>query len=159
MAAALLFGHSNSPIQRHVFIMFSLHSTLAKDCFVLGDFSLCQLLMINDNQYPWFILVPRRENMEEIYQLNDDDQHQLNTESSFLAKLLAEEFSADKMNIAALGNVVPQLHIHHIVRYKTDPAWPSPVWGHLPPTPYKEPVTNQQRVINAISSRKGFTPS
>jgi diadenosine tetraphosphate (Ap4A) HIT family hydrolase len=118
--------------------MFTLHPQLAKDCFVIGQFSLCQLLLMNDRKYPWFILVPQRENISEIYQLGTADQTQLWRESAELSEILARQFAADKMNIAALGNVVPQLHIHHIVRYQNDPAWPAPIWGKLPAEPYSE---------------------
>ncbi len=116
--------------------MFTLHPQLQADCIPLGHFPLCQLLLLNDANYPWFILVPEREDIREIYQLSADDQLQLLRESSQLAQQLADRFKADKMNIAALGNVVPQLHLHHIVRYRHDPAWPAPVWGKVPPQPY-----------------------
>ncbi len=84
---------------------------------------------MNDSRYPWCILVPQRSDMTEIFQLSEADQNQLNKESIYLSQKLAETFSADKMNIAALGNVVPQLHIHHVVRYKNDHTWPAPIWG------------------------------
>ena len=117
--------------------MFEVHPTLAHDCITLGGFSLCRLLLMNDATYPWFILVPEREGVTEIYQLSQEHQQQLLRESSRLARGLAEDFGADKMNIAALGNVVPQLHIHHIVRYRNDPAWPAPVWGKMEARPYQ----------------------
>lgn len=116
--------------------MFSLHPQLAKDCFFIGEFSLCHLLLMDDCQYPWFILVPAREGISEIYQLSDEDQAQLWHESALLSHTLANHFSADKMNIASLGNVVPQLHLHHIVRFQHDPAWPAPVWGRCPALRY-----------------------
>ncbi|MDH5648543.1 MAG: HIT family protein [Gammaproteobacteria bacterium] len=116
--------------------MFQIHPQLLKDCVVVGRFKLCHLLMMNDRNFPWFILVPDRENISEIYQLNKTDQVQLTRESCYLSEKLAQRFKADKMNVAALGNVVPQLHIHHIVRYTSDPAWPGPVWGKLPARPY-----------------------
>ena len=115
---------------------FELHPQLAKDCLAAGDFPLCRLLLMNDAQYPWFILVPRRADVREIHELNDADRHQLWEESAALSRLLMSEFSGDKLNVAALGNVVPQLHVHHIVRFKTDPAWPAPVWGKFLPRPY-----------------------
>ena len=102
----------------------------------LGDLALTRVLLANDANYPWLILVPDREAVTEIYQLAAEDQAQLGKESVLLAKTLAEGFQADKMNVAALGNVVPQLHLHHIVRYKNDPAWPAPVWGKHPAKPY-----------------------
>lgn len=118
--------------------MFTLHPQLAQDCFVIGRFSLSQLLLMNDSNYPWFLLVPQRENISEIYELATADQAQLWRESVELTQALASHFSADKMNVAALGNVVSQLHVHHIVRYQNDPAWPAPVWGKLAPKAYSE---------------------
>ena len=96
-----------------------------------------------DSNYPWFILVPDRENITEIHQLAEIDQIQLITESSQLSSVISSQFNADKLNIAALGNVVPQLHIHHIVRYKNDAVWPAPVWGKLPAKPYSDADKNQ----------------
>ena len=118
--------------------MFELHPQLKKDCQVLGQFTLCQLLLINDANYPWFILVPAREGISEIYQLSAEDQEQLWSESAQLSAGLMEVFQGDKMNIAALGNVVPQLHVHHVVRYTTDVAWPAPVWGKVAAKPYSD---------------------
>ena len=118
--------------------MFEVHPKLAHDCITIGSFGLCRLLLMNDANYPWFILVPEREGVTEIYQLSQADQGQLLRESSLLAERLSRDFRADKMNIAALGNVVSQLHIHHIVRYRSDPAWPAPVWGKTVAKPYKE---------------------
>ena len=116
--------------------MFELHADLRRDCFVVGSFPLCCMLAMNDANFPWFILVPERVAMREIYQLSIADQQQLLCESSYLAQQLAQEFNADKINIAALGNITPQLHVHHIVRYRSDVAWPKPVWGQRPATPY-----------------------
>jgi len=113
-----------------------LHPQLAQDCFIVGQFPLSALLLLNDSQYPWFILVPQRQDVNEIHQLSASDQQQLIRESSLLAACIEKEFKADKINIAALGNMVPQLHIHHIVRYKNDPAWPAPVWGYATAVPY-----------------------
>ncbi|MDD5214719.1 MAG: HIT domain-containing protein [Methylococcales bacterium] len=115
---------------------FSLHPQLEKDCFVLGKFELCQVLLMNDSQFPWFILVPQRAGIREIYELSHEDQIMLISESSYLAQKLATIFAADKLNIAAIGNIVEQLHIHHVVRYKTDKAWAAPVWGKFAAVPY-----------------------
>jgi diadenosine tetraphosphate (Ap4A) HIT family hydrolase len=116
--------------------MTELHPRLRQDCRLLGHFALCRLLLMDDANYPWFILVPDREGVTEIFHLSEADQRQLLRESSSLAAWLVETFQADKLNIAALGNLVPQLHIHHVVRYRDDPAWPAPVWGRVPPRPY-----------------------
>jgi len=121
---------------------FQLHERLQQDCIFVGRFNLCQLLMMNDSQFPWFILVPERFDIKEIYQLNSVDRQLLSEESCFLAENIADLFNADKMNMAAIGNMVPQLHLHHIVRYQTDKAWPAPVWGKFVAQPY----TEQQRV-------------
>ena len=129
--------------------MFTLHPQLAKDCFVIGQFPLCQLLLMNDRNYPWFILVPQRENISEIYQLTEADQKLLWRESTDLSARLARHFAADKMNIAALGNVVPQLHMHHIVRYRHDPAWPAPVWGKLPAAAYTD--SDMQQLLTNLT--------
>ncbi len=117
--------------------MAELHPQLAQDCLELGRFPLSRLLLMQDANYPWFILVPDRDAITEIYQLEEADRLQLMRESSCLAEALARGFHADKINIAALGNVVPQLHVHHIVRYRDDPAWPAPVWGRVPARAYE----------------------
>lgn len=117
---------------------FQLDPRLKGDCFHLGKLQLCDLLLMNDANYPWFILVPRRSGVSEIYHLSEADQYQLTRESSFLAQNLSDIFAADKMNVAALGNVVSQLHVHHVVRFQTDSAWPKPVWGVHPAMPYSD---------------------
>lgn len=109
--------------------MFSLHPTLAKDTFLVGDFPLSTCRLMNDCRFPWLILVPRVPKVSEVFELSSADQAQFLRESSWLSSQLTKSFLADKMNIAALGNQVPQLHFHHIVRYKNDPLWPNPVWG------------------------------
>lgn len=117
---------------------FTLHPRLAADCFIVGRLPLSLLLMLNDQRYPWFILVPRRSDTGEVFQLEETDQQQLWRESSQLARGLMTTFHADKINIGALGNLVPQLHVHHVARFRTDPAWPAPVWGHSDPLPYDD---------------------
>jgi diadenosine tetraphosphate (Ap4A) HIT family hydrolase len=124
---------------------FQLHNRLQQDCIVVGRFELCRLLMMNDSQYPWFILVPQKAGITELYQLTLSERLLLIEESSFLAENLAELYKADKMNIAAIGNLVPQLHIHHVVRYQADKAWPAPVWGKFDAIPYTE-----QQIIENI---------
>ncbi|MGP9825337.1 HIT family protein [Ectopseudomonas khazarica] len=118
--------------------MFTLDSRLQQDCLLVGDFPLCRLLLMNDASYPWFILVPRREEVSEIFQLDGADQRQLWQETSLLAETLKDTFAADKMNVATLGNVVSQLHMHVIVRRCDDAAWPAPVWGRQPARPYED---------------------
>lgn len=137
--------------------MFKLHPRLEEDTFVVGDFPLCQLLLLNDASYPWFILVPRRAGVREIFELAYHDQQQLLIESSRLSQVLNTIFQADKLNVAALGNMVPQLHIHHIVRYQTDQAWPNPVWGMFPAQPYTE-RSRQECCAGVIDHLVDFTP-
>ncbi|MFB4368734.1 MULTISPECIES: HIT family protein [unclassified Pseudomonas] len=118
--------------------MFVLDSRLQQDTFVLGDLPLSRVLLSNDARYPWFILVPRREDVSEVFQLSAEDQQALWAEAALLGEVLKDAFKADKINIATLGNVVSQLHMHVIVRYRTDDAWPAPVWGRHPAKPYDE---------------------
>ena len=117
---------------------FVLDERLARDCHRLGSFELSLLLLMNDCRYPWFILVPQRPDLREIYELYDDDRRQLLHESCALGQALMTVFGGDKLNVAALGNVVPQLHVHHVVRHRGDAAWPAPVWGKGAPQAYSD---------------------
>lgn len=136
-------------------MIFQLNPRLQQDCIAIGRFDLCRLLMMNDSQYPWFILVPERANVQEIYQLSKEERGLLTEESSYLAENLAALYKADKMNIAAIGNLVPQLHIHHVVRYQGDKAWPAPVWGKFTAEPYTDPQIAEHiaRVTDRLSKR------
>ena len=118
--------------------MFILDTRLQEDTWLIGDFPLCRLLLSNDSNYPWFILVPRREGISELFQMDDVDQQLMWAETTALAGVLKELFTADKMNVATLGNVVSQLHMHVIARYASDAAWPGTVWGKHPAKPYSE---------------------
>ncbi len=140
---------------------FTLHPQLAADCHRLGDAPLCRLLLMNDAQYPWCILVPRRAEAREIYQLDLADQRQLLDESTTLGETLMRTFGGDKLNVAALGNVVPQLHLHHIVRRHGDPAWPAPVWGRHPAQPYaaEELADFCARLSTALPTWFGANPA
>ncbi len=139
--------------------MFNLHAQLAKDCETIGDYPLCRLLLMNDRQFPWLILVPRKAQISEVYQLSVEDQQQLQRESCKVSAAIAEHFNADKINVAALGNVVPQLHIHHIVRYKHDPVWPKPVWGMLPSVAYEEDERKKCLAeLRLLFSAEDFSP-
>lgn len=117
---------------------FKLAAEFERDSLWLADWPLCQLRVQNDANYPWFILIPRRAAMVEIIDLNEQDRDQLWRESAHLSVFLKAEFQAKKLNVAALGNMVPQLHLHHIARYEHDMAWPAPVWGKAPAQPYTE---------------------
>lgn len=109
--------------------MYSLHPVLARETFLVGDFPLSTCRLRNDMQFPWLILIPRMSGVTEMYELPEADQQQFLRESSFVARQMARIFQADKMNVAALGNQVPQLHFHVIARYQNDMAWPNSAFG------------------------------
>ncbi len=109
--------------------MFELNSILARDSVLVGSFALSQLRLINDSQFPWLILVPQRNGVSEMYQLVESDRQLLMSESCLLSEVMHDAFSADKLNVAAIGNKVSQLHLHHVARFEEDCCWPEPVWG------------------------------
>lgn len=132
--------------------MFELHPRLAQDSIIIGRFSLSLLLLSKDANYPWCILVPEREDVFEIHHLSEEEQIQLIRESCQLAEVMTSLFDAHKMNVAALGNVVRQLHVHHIARFPEDPAWPQPIWGKVPGVDYspeqlKERIKSLQNAL------------
>lgn len=120
--------------------MFEMDKRLSSDTVTLGDFSLCRVLLMNDSRYPWLILVPRIAGASEVFELTDEQQQQLWQETNTVGQVLNHEFNADKINIATLGNVVKQLHMHIVVRMHTDEQWPAPVWGQGTAKPYTEGV-------------------
>ena len=124
---------------------FELDTRLAADCIRVGRLPLSMLLLLNDARYPWFVLVPQRGGVKEVFQLPEPDQQQLWRESALLAEHLMQSFHADKINIGALGNLVNQLHVHHIARFRSDPAWPGPIWGKQAPVPYTDEELEQVR--------------
>ena len=115
---------------------FELDPRLAADTVLVGETPLNQVLLMRDARYPWLILVPRRSDVTEPFELSEADQAQLWQESMRLGEAMKAHFAADKLNIAALGNQVAQLHVHHIARFHTDDAWPGPVWGVGSAVPY-----------------------
>jgi diadenosine tetraphosphate (Ap4A) HIT family hydrolase len=117
--------------------MFELHHRLAADSEEVARLPLCRLLLMNDCRWPWLILVPERRDVTELHQLNDDDRRALIEEIAIVSGLLEVQQRPDKINVGALGNLVPQLHFHVIARRTSDPAWPGPVWGHGTPEPYE----------------------
>ncbi len=140
--------------------MFALHTQLAKDCVSIGDLPLSRVLLMNDVNYPWLVLVPRREEIIELFELPRIDQQQLLDEITQVSAALAGHFRADKMNIATLGNVVPQLHVHIVVRYSDDIAWPRPVWGVNPAQPYGDDALRDRRAeIEELLSPVGLQPA
>ena len=112
---------------------FALHPQLAADGLFLADWPLCQVLRMNDAVYPWLILVPRLNDAREILDLSAADRVRLMDEIAWASQALKDLRKPDKINVGALGNVVPQLHVHVLGRFKDDPAWPRPVWGHAAP--------------------------
>lgn len=125
--------------------MFELHPKLKKDTFPVLDLSVSTLLLMNDARFPWVILVPARPAIVEITDLSDADYTALADDVRRTSRAMQQLFNADKMNIAALGNMVPQLHVHVIARFRTDEAWPRPVWGVGTERPYT-PETAGARV-------------
>lgn len=109
--------------------VFKLHHRLAADTTVVHETQSLLLLLANDARYPWLILVPKINDVRELYELKGDDWQEFHRVSSILGAELMTLFQGDKLNVAALGNEVPQLHVHHVVRFKTDYAWPAPIWG------------------------------
>ena len=109
----------------------TLNEELAKNSRFVTDLALCEVRIQNEARFPWIILVPKRDNIEEITDLTIEDQEQLLKELRMASHVMQEAFNADKLNIGALGNIVRQLHVHVIARYETDLAWPNPVWGYF----------------------------
>ncbi|WP_120993439.1 HIT domain-containing protein [Stutzerimonas urumqiensis] len=127
--------------------MFELDARLAGDTHAMGDLPLSRLLLMNDARYPWFILVPRREEISEVFQLDAPDREALWNETVQLSEGVKDAFGAHKMNVATLGNVVSQLHVHVVARRREDAVWPDPVWGRPPAVPY------DQAQVEAIKER------
>ena len=135
---------------------FELHPDLARDGIPIGAFPLCHVLLINDSAYPWFVLVPKRENIRDAIDLSAADYEALSSESRTFSIAIKKIFKAEKLNIAALGNVTPQLHVHHIVRFSNDAAWPGPIWGKQPLTPYAPEAIETIREKVAQEKMLGF---
>lgn len=138
---------------------FLLHPQLAADTKLLGEFPLCQVLLANDGNFPWLILVPKINEITEFHQLNDKQQAQFLIESNAISRLLKDELKADKINIAALGNMVPQLHIHHVARFKSDVCWPKPIWGQAPAVLRTEQQAAELITIISTALQAGFIPA
>jgi len=120
---------------------FTLHPQLASDCLPVGDLPLCRVLLMNNRHFPWLILVPRREGLRELFDLSDADYPVVMQEVRDTAQAFAAMTTAHKINVAMLGNMVPQLHIHIIARFTHDAAWPAPVWNTgIKTEPYAEKV-------------------
>ncbi len=130
--------------------MFSLHPRLVADCFDLGSLPLCQVLLMNDERFPWCILVPRIPDLRDLHDVPRDRRTALFDEIEQVGGVLMQIHGADKLNVAALGNVVPQLHVHVIARTTTDAAWPAPVWGKGTSVPYAEAMPRIEALRRAL---------
>jgi diadenosine tetraphosphate (Ap4A) HIT family hydrolase len=124
--------------RRSPIVMFELDKRLAADTAEIRDLDLCRVLLLKDVRYPWLILVPRKRDLVEVGDLSREDRIALSDETDRAAGALLRLYAPDKMNIAAIGNIVRQLHVHVVARTEGDPAWPGPVWGHSPPEPYDD---------------------
>ena len=124
---------------------FELDPRLEADTLPLADLPLCRALLMNDVRYPWVVLVPRVASVSEVVELSQEEQAQLWQEATQLGAAMKEAFQGDKLNIAPLGNVVSQLHIHLVVRYTDDASWPAPVWGNGTPKPYELAQQGERR--------------
>ncbi|WP_104204323.1 HIT domain-containing protein [Billgrantia saliphila] len=113
-----------------------LDERLARDSYPITELPLCQLRLMDDARFPWLLLIPRRSGVSEIYELDETDQRQLWHEAAEVGHMLKTLTEGDKLNVASLGNMVPQLHVHLIARRRDDEAWPGPVWGHGEARPY-----------------------
>lgn len=132
---------------------FALDPRLKADTRVLGDLGLSRLLLMDDATYPWLVLVPRRAGLEELIDLARDDRIALLDEVAAVSEALKAAVSPVKLNVAALGNMVRQLHVHVIARFETDPAWPGPVWGKVPARPYSDPSARD--IAERLAARLG----
>ncbi len=132
---------------------FVLHPQLSADTHFVADLTLSRFLLMDNSLVPWVILVPRENGLREIIDLKEEDQMQLMQEISLVSRALVKTYAPDKINTAALGNQVPQLHIHVLARFEKDPAWPKPVWGNLPAKPYttQEAAAAKAMLHQAIS--------
>lgn len=119
---------------------FQLHPRLADDTIHLGDMILSRVLLMNDARFPWLMLVPRRPDLSEVVDLATGERSMLMEEIAAVSSALREATQSPKLNVGALGNIVPQLHVHVVARFESDAAWPGPVWGHGDREPYQEPA-------------------
>jgi diadenosine tetraphosphate (Ap4A) HIT family hydrolase len=133
---------------------WSLDPQLEQDTDTIGDLVLSRLLVSSDANYPWLLLVPRRPGVSEITDLDAADQQQLMTEIATVSRALKAITACDKLNVAAIGNMVPQLHVHIVARRRDDPAWPKPVWGALPARAW-DPA-ERKRLVAAMRSEVGL---
>jgi diadenosine tetraphosphate (Ap4A) HIT family hydrolase len=136
MLLTMAFHRDRWHLQTDMSEKFSLHPKLAADTFIIDDWPLCRVLLMNDARFPWLILVPRQEGLRDFDEITVGDKPTFLAEIDRASRALRSETSAEKMNVAALGNMVPQLHVHVVARFASDAAWPAPVWGVGEAVPY-----------------------
>ena len=136
-------------------VAFTLDRQLERDALPAGELPLCRVLLMNDANYPWLILVPRRPGVSEIIDLDDDAQTQLTAEIVQVSHALKTITACDKLNVAAIGNVVAQLHVHIVARFRGDIAWPKPVWGAVPAKPYD--TAARTALLASLQERLAFS--
>jgi diadenosine tetraphosphate (Ap4A) HIT family hydrolase len=134
---------------------FTLDPRLEAESFPLGRFPLCEARLVNDTRFPWLILVPARAGLVEIIDLDEAGQQLLTREVALAAGALKTVTGCHKLNVAALGNQVRQLHVHVIARFESDDAWPNPVWSFGARVPYEAPAASEfaQQMRTAMGSR------
>jgi diadenosine tetraphosphate (Ap4A) HIT family hydrolase len=133
---------------------FTLDPQLERDTVAIGDLPLSRVALMNESTFPWLIAVPRQAGAVEIFDLDEVQRAQLMRELALLGRALKDLTGCHKINLAAIGNVVSQLHVHVIARRRDDPAWPRPVWGALPARPYE--AAERDRLIQSIRRRVAF---
>jgi diadenosine tetraphosphate (Ap4A) HIT family hydrolase len=136
------------------YVEWTLDPQLARDTVTVGDLALSRALLMNDANYPWLIAVPRQAGVVEIFDLDDAARAQLMREVALLGQALKDMTGCHKINIAAIGNVVAQLHVHVVARRRDDPAWPRPVWGAMPARPYA--AAERERLVQSVRQRVDF---
>lgn len=136
---------------------FALDPRIEADSVFVADLALCQARLMDDSRYPWIVLVPRKDGLVEITDLSPADRQTLMTEIAHCARALKAAARCDKINIGALGNVVPQLHVHVVARTRADAAWPGPVWGSGPGVPYDDAARARlvRRILAAMDAPGG----
>jgi diadenosine tetraphosphate (Ap4A) HIT family hydrolase len=130
---------------------WTLDPQIERDTAAAGDLPLCRVLVMRDANYPWLLLVPRRRHMIELADLDTVEQAELMSEIAEASRALKAITGCHKLNVAAIGNVVPQLHVHIVARRRDDPAWPKPVWGAVPPLAYEDAALAE--LIGALRRR------
>jgi len=137
---------------------FALHPKLAADCLVLGDLPVSRILLMNDQRFPWCILVPRLAGLRELHDLPCTARLALFEEIEVVSQALLARCNASKINVGALGNLVPQLHVHVVGRSNADPAWPRPVWGFGEALPYPPPAGRERVALLRAAIQPALAP-